>query len=45
MASATATVPAVEIEQRVAVRRQRKQRLDDDDPVMLSAVIGEAALM
>ncbi|MGK8468911.1 helix-turn-helix domain-containing protein [Nocardia cyriacigeorgica] len=45
MASATATVPAVEIEQRVAVRRQRKQRLDGDDPVMLSAVIGEAALM
>lgn len=45
MASATATVPPVEIEQRVAVRRRRQQRLDGDDPVMLSAVIGEAALV
>jgi hypothetical protein len=38
------TVPRVQVEQRVAVRLRRQQRLDDDDPLHLTIVISEAAL-
>lgn len=44
MASPAATVPPIEINQRVGVRLHRQQRLDGDTPVRLVAVIGEAAL-
>ncbi|WP_378734398.1 DUF5753 domain-containing protein [Nocardia brasiliensis] len=45
MVSAAATIPAIEIEQRVAVRLRRQQRLDGDDRLRLVVVIGEAALV
>ncbi|MFQ6393709.1 Scr1 family TA system antitoxin-like transcriptional regulator [Nocardia sp. KC 131] len=45
MVSASATVPAIEVDQRVEARLQRQRRLDDDSPVRLIAVIGEAALV
>jgi hypothetical protein len=38
------TVPRVEVEQRVKVRLRRQERLDDPDPLRLTAVISEAAL-
>ncbi|WP_405160324.1 helix-turn-helix domain-containing protein [Nocardia sp. NBC_01499] len=44
MVSQVATVPAVEVDQRVEVRLRRQQRLDGDGRVQLTVVIGEAAL-
>ncbi|MEU7630500.1 helix-turn-helix transcriptional regulator [Nocardia sp. NPDC049220] len=44
MLSAGATVPAIEVDQRVDARLHRQQRLVGDSPVALRAVIGEAAL-
>jgi transcriptional regulator with XRE-family HTH domain len=38
------TVPRVQVEQRVKVRLRRQERLDDDDPLRLTAIISEAAL-
>jgi transcriptional regulator with XRE-family HTH domain len=38
------TVPRVQVEQRVDVRLRRQHRLDDEDPLRLTAVISEAAL-
>ena len=38
------TVPRVQVEQRVDVRLRRQKRLDDADPLRLTAVISEAAL-
>ena len=38
------TVPRVQVGQRVEVRLERQKRLDDDDPLHLTAVISEAAL-
>ncbi len=45
MVAGVATVLPVEVEQRVEVRMRRQQRLFDDDPQHVSAVIGEAALV
>ncbi|MEU7142393.1 helix-turn-helix transcriptional regulator [Nocardia sp. NPDC046473] len=45
MVSAAVTIPAIEIEQRVAIRLRRQERLDGADRVRLVAVIGEAALV
>lgn len=45
MVAGVATVLPVEVEQRVEVRMRRQQRLEGDDPLKLSAVIGEAALV
>ncbi|MEU7765928.1 helix-turn-helix transcriptional regulator [Nocardia sp. NPDC049190] len=44
MLSSGATVPAIEVDQRVDARLLRQQRLSGDSPVALRAVIGEAAL-
>lgn len=38
------TVPRVQVEQRVAVRLRRQQRLDDADPLRLTTIVSEAAL-
>lgn len=38
------TVPPVQVDQRVKVRLRRQERLDDDTPLRLTAVISEAAL-
>ncbi|GAA5101563.1 DUF5753 domain-containing protein [Nocardia iowensis] len=44
MVSPVATVPAVEVDQRVEVRLRRQERLAGADRVQLTVVIGEAAL-
>jgi transcriptional regulator with XRE-family HTH domain len=38
------TVPRVQVDQRVSVRLRRQERLDDVDPLRLTAIISEAAL-
>lgn len=45
MVSAAVTIPAIEIEQRVAIRLRRQERLNGEGRVQFVAVIGEAALM
>ncbi|WP_329414642.1 Scr1 family TA system antitoxin-like transcriptional regulator [Nocardia vinacea] len=45
MIAGVATVLPVEVEQRVEVRMRRQHRLEGEDPMKLSAVIGEAALV
>jgi len=45
MVAGVATVLPVEVEQRVEVRMRRQHRLEGEDPMKLSAVIGEAALV
>ncbi|BDT85589.1 helix-turn-helix transcriptional regulator [Nocardia cyriacigeorgica] len=45
MVTGVATVLPVEVEQRVEVRMRRQQRLEGDNPLHLSALIGEAALV
>lgn len=45
MVTGVATVLPVEVEQRVEVRLRRQQRLEGDNPLHLSALIGEAALV
>lgn len=41
---ASATVRPVEVEQRVAVRQRRQERLHNSDPLDLQVIIGEATL-
>jgi transcriptional regulator with XRE-family HTH domain len=41
---ASATVRPVEVEQRVAVRQRRQERLDGDNPLDLQVIVSEAAL-
>jgi hypothetical protein len=45
MTSGSATVPAIEVNQRIEARLQRQQRLGGSAPLQLLAVIGEAALV
>ncbi|MVU77148.1 helix-turn-helix domain-containing protein [Nocardia sp. ET3-3] len=45
MTAGVATVLPVEVEQRVEVRMRRQLRLVEEDPLQLSAIIGEAALV
>lgn len=45
MSAIVATGRPTEAEQRVRARLHRQRRLDDDDPLRLSVVVGEAALM
>ncbi|WP_327142330.1 Scr1 family TA system antitoxin-like transcriptional regulator [Nocardia sp. NBC_01327] len=45
IASAVGSVRPAEVDQRVAVRMLRQQRLGGDDPIRLIAVIGQAALV
>ncbi|WP_406267131.1 helix-turn-helix domain-containing protein [Nocardia sp. NBC_00881] len=45
MLSAGATVPAIEVDQRVEARLHRQQRLTGDNRVSLRVVIGEAVLL
>lgn len=45
IASSLANVRSAEVEQRVAVRMRRHQRLDGDDPLHLTAVIGQTVLV
>ncbi|MRH86648.1 helix-turn-helix domain-containing protein [Nocardia sp. SYP-A9097] len=45
MVTGIATVLPVQVEQRVEVRMRRQHRLEGDEPLHLSAVIGEASLV
>ncbi|MQY23148.1 helix-turn-helix domain-containing protein [Nocardia macrotermitis] len=45
MKGSVATGRPHEVEQRVKARRQRQQLLDDPEPLQLSVIMGEAALM
>ncbi|NNH71023.1 helix-turn-helix domain-containing protein [Nocardia uniformis] len=45
MKASVTTGRPTEVEQRVSARRRRQQRLDGPDPLELSVVMGEAALM
>ncbi|WP_084532383.1 helix-turn-helix domain-containing protein, partial [Nocardia miyunensis] len=45
IASSMANVRAAEVDQRVAVRLRRQQRLNGDHPLHLTAVIGQTALV
>lgn len=45
VASDLANIRQVEVEQRVAVRMRRQERVGGDDPLRLTAVISEAALL
>lgn len=45
MSAITATGRPTQTEQRVQVRLRRQQRLDEPDPLRLSIIIGQAALM
>src|SRR5699024_8906565 len=45
VASDLANIRQVEVEQRVAVRMRRQERVGGDDPLRLTAVVSEAALL
>lgn len=45
IASSLANVRSAEVDQRVAVRMCRQQRLDADDPLQLTVVIGQTAVV
>jgi transcriptional regulator with XRE-family HTH domain len=45
MTSEITTIRQVEVDQRVKVRLQRQQRLADNDPLHLTAIISQAALL